>query len=202
MDFRVDLPNIADADIPCVVPRGTVAINSVEEINQEVQESSSITIDDLDLGFSLDQRNDVQSAISSFGRRLFGTPEIINDRGIPVFRQIQRQSHQYVWERKEDPTAHGVYRRTIAVSRTGVGETFAAFTTKLPHLGERRLEYFLPLGDFHEEVSFMGIKSSISNEAYFVGEIRLKVIHGDENAPMTFDSSNRNPGWHVVGNYT
>ena len=202
MDLRVDLPDFEDADTPFQVPRGTVTINSVEEINQEVQDSSSITIDDLDLGFSLDQRNDVQSAVSSFGRRLFGNPEIIKDRGIPVFRQFQRQSHQYVWERKEDPTAFGIYRRTFTISRSGVGETFAEFTTKLPHLGEWRLEYFLPSGDFHEEVSLMGIKSSISNDAYFVGKIRLNVSHGDVTTPMTLDSSNRNPGWHVVGDYT
>lgn len=202
MDLRVELPYFEHANTPFHVHRNDATINSVDQINQEVQESSSITIDDLDLGFSLDQRNDVQSAISSFGRRLFGTPEIIKDRGVPVFRQFQRQSHQYVWERKEDPTAFGVYRRTFTISRSGMGETFAEFTTKLPHLGEWRLEYFLPSGDFHEEVSFMGIKSSISNDAYFVGKIRLNLSHGDVTTPMTFDSSNRNPGWHVVGDYT
>ena len=201
MDLRVDLPHFEHAGMPFEVHRNDATISSIEEINQKVQEITSITVDDLDLGFKVDQRSDFPSVISSLGRRFFGTQEIIKDRGIPVFSQIQRQSHQYVWERKGDPTAFGLYRRTFTVSRTGVGETFAEFTTELPHLGEWRLEYFLPLGDFHEEIRFGGIESSISNNAYFVGEIQLNVSHGDVTTPMTFDFSNLIPGWHVLGDH-
>lgn len=201
MDLRVDLPDFEDSDTPFEVPRGTVAINSIEEIDPKVQQSTTITIDDLDLGFKVNESNDIRSAISNLGRRFFGTQEVILDKGIPVFRQIQRQSHSHVWERKVDTTAHGVYRRTFAISTTGVGETFADFATELPHLGEWRLEYFLPKGDFQEDIKYMGIKSS-SSMAYFVGEFRVNVQNGSVTSTETIDAIKLNSGWHVVGDYT
>ena len=104
MDLRVELPDFEDSNTPTHVHPNDASINSIEEISQEIQTETSITIDDLDLGFKVDGRGDLQTAISSLGRRLFGTPEIIMDKGIPVFHLIQRQSHNDAWERKVDPT--------------------------------------------------------------------------------------------------
>ena len=201
MDLRVELPDFEDSNTPTHVHPYDASINSIEEISQEIQTETSITIDDLDLGFKVDGRGDLQTAISSLGRRLFGTPEIIMDKGIPVFHLIQRQSHNDAWERKVDPKAFGMYRRTFVVSRTGVGQTFAKFTTELPHTGDWRLEYFLPKGQFDNKITYMGMRHSVSLP-YFVGKVRLNVRNNSASTTTTFDASNLNSGWHAVGDYS
>ena len=201
MDLRLELPDFEDSNTPMDVHRSDARIHTINEINQEVVVETSIVIDDLDPGFKIKGMDNYLGGISNIGRRLFGTPDVIMDQGLPVFHLVNPQSLGNSWERKEDPTAFGIYRRTFSISRSGAGVTFAEFTTEVPYTGDWRLEYYLPLGNFHEDVVYMGIRSSRSFP-YFAGKVLAKVRNGTRTTTNTLDLRNQKPGWYSLGDYS
>ena len=203
MNLRVDLPISEELQRLDFVRGEAPFIKSIEEIVRLQSESSSITIDDLDPGFSIvdDSRTTASdSAFLRFIQRLIDIREVRMDHGLPMFQMSTHWEFGRVWLRKTDPTAFGKYRRTFALTTRGGEQSFAKFSTELPTLGEWQLEYFLPEGFFYEEFRYQGGVSS-SSTSLFPGTTHLDIRSSSKVTSRTLDAPNLAPGWHTIGTF-
>ena len=176
-------------------------IKSIEEVNHSTTEYFSITIDDLDPGFSiLDFRSPaLLDRFGGFLRDFLGKEEIPLDNGLPKY-QVSNRPSELTWYRWTDPTAFGVYRRTFAIAPAGDGLVKAQFSTTLPNQGEWELEYFLPKGHFGEEtVHARG--SGYRWSAHALAPIHIEVQIGSALTTHNLDAPNGVSSWKSVGKF-
>ena len=206
MDFRLDLPLSAEMQGREYVQGEAPFIKSIEASDQKLDPNSSITVDDLDLGFSIMDRRVISpffKTFNQFARKLVGESAVPLDQGLPNY-QISYRPKTKIWSRWTDPTAFGIYRRTFAMSEAGDGLAVAKFSATLPSVGEWKLEYHLPKGYFFEAVDFsptavVGAYSMTS--PHTVGTFHLNIENGSATYAKTLDAPNLNPGWQVIGNF-
>ncbi len=176
-------------------------IKSITEIDQLPGASNtSITIDDLDPGFSIVELGRTSSStnvFSQFFRRLFGTKDVPMDQGLPKYSLFD-YSEQIGWHRTTDPSAFGRYRHTFVIARQGNGLAFAKFHTTLPTSGKWELEYHLPNSTLFEEVSAFGSGGS-QTVGLFVGRVYFEIRRGSTTTSKTLDVPNLTSGWHSIG---
>ena len=201
MDLRVDLPESEQLRELEYVPDDSPTIKSITAIDQVKNTSeNSITIDDLDPGFSvveLGGKSTSNSVFTRFFRNLFGQEEVPMDHGLPKYSMFDHSTHKG-WYRWTDPTAFGVYRRTLTFAERGDGLAFAKFTASLPEAGPWTLEYYLPKGHFHEVIEFGGGSRS-SGRRRVLGTVQLEVQNGLTATNHTLDAANLTPGWQTIG---
>ena len=203
MNIRVDLP-ISEELKELDYVRGEVPfIKYIDEIVRPQSENSSITIDDLDPGFSVIDDSGttaINSALLRFIQRMFDLRDVPKDHGLPVFQLSNHWQFDRIWLRKTDPTAFGKYRRTFALVTQGVEHAFAKFSTELPKLGAWQLEYFLPKGFFYEEFRY---RNSVSGWSSWLvpGTTHLDIHIGSKVTSRTLDAPNLDPGWHSIGTF-
>ena len=203
MNLRVDLPTSAELQELEYIRDELPAITLIEEREGLEQGDSSITIDDLDLGFSIvDHRSksELDNAFVQFIQRLFSPSEIQMDHGLPAYQLLGSHWQGAEWLRTTDPTAFGRYRRTFVLSKGGEGLAFAKFSTSLPSVGEWQLEYFLPEGFFYEERQYRGSRS-ISSTSIQRGTVNLEIKNGSTSLSRSLDVSNLESGWQVIGDF-
>lgn len=184
------------------VNRWNVSIKSIDEIELPQVSSSSITVDDLDPGFSAVQQQStsiVDSQLVDFFRGLLGKTEISLDEGLPIYR-LSSRSNTKTWHRWTDPTAFGDYRRTFALSEAGDGSAVVKFNSKLPTVGMWRLEFFLPEGHF-VETSVQRRGHGATFQSHSVGPINLEIHTDSAVIDHTFDAPNARSGWNTIGSY-
>ena len=201
MNLRVDLPISDELKELEFVRLQTPIIKSIEEREPPVSDTFSITIDDLDPGFSIvDNRGNstFNKAFLQSIQRMFDLPEFQMDHGLPVYDwRIEDFAQDGVWSRKTDPTAFGKYRRTFTLSSRGNGLAFAQFSAELPKLGEWRLEYYVPEGFFHERMTFRNSQFQ-SSTGFRTGTAYLEIRNGSTESPHSIDLPNLTPGWHEI----
>lgn len=201
MDLRVDLPESEQLRELEFIHDDSPTIQSITEIDQVGNTSeNSITIDDLDLGFSvveLGGKSTSNSVFTRFFRNLFGQEEVPMDHGLPKYSMFDHSTHKG-WYRWTDPTAFGVYRRTLTFAERGDGSAFAKFTASLPEAGPWTLEYYLPKGHFHEVLEFGGGSRS-SGRGRVLGTVQLEVHNGLTATNHTLDAANLTSGWQTIG---
>ena len=202
MNLRVDLPLSEELQALEYVRGEAPFIKSIEEREPQGSDSFSITIDDLDPGFSIvDQRrkSTLNSALVQSIQRIFDLPEFRMDHGLPAYDwRLEEFRQDGVWLRKTDLTAFGKYRRTFTLSSGGNGLAFAQFSTALPKLGEWQLEYHIPEGFFHELNTYRGSTSSTS-WGIGRGTTNLEMRNGSTASAHSVDLPNLAPGWHTIG---
>lgn len=203
MNLRLDLPVSDQLQAEALVGGDKPYIKSITKLDPSKSvDDSSITIDDLDPGFSIvgpGGTSTPKNLFSQFFRKLFGTMVVPMDQGIPKY-SLFNFYEQTGWHRWTDPTAYGRYRRTFAIVRLGTGNAFAKFHTTLPAAGKWELEYFLPKGHFDEEVSALGSSSS-QTMGIRIGTFHLEIRNGSTTTSKTLDAPNLTPGWHSIGTF-
>lgn len=203
MDLRVDLPESEQLRELEYIHDDSPTIKSITAINQVGNTSeNSITIDDLDPGFSvveLGGKSTSNSVFTRFFRNLFGQEEVPMDHGLPKYSMFDHSTRKG-WYRWTDPTAFGVYRRTLTFAERGDGLAFAKFTASLPEAGPWTLEYYLPKGHFHEVIEFGGGSRS-SGRTREVGTVQIEVHNGSTATNHRLDAANSTPGWQTIGTF-
>ena len=204
MNIRLDLPQVSQTQDFVYVSGDQPVVTSIEEVEPAQLRSATITVDDLDAGFSTVRlRNTSVFGSSSFNqlvRQFMGDEVVPLDNGLPIFQLSYPQPR--VWARVSDLTAFGSYRRTIAISELGEGLTVAKFTATLPKTGDWKLEFFLPKGHVHEEV--ITRNNTMSQTMYlnvYLGAIDLEIKNGSNTLSQTLDTPNLDSGWITVGTY-
>lgn len=203
MNIRLDLPPVNQTQDFEINPNDQPFIKSIEEVLPTQSSTSSITVDDLASGFSivrLRNRSVFTGIFGNLARRFMGTEEAPLDNGLPIFQLSFPQPKK--WFRVSDLTAYGSYRRTIAISESGEGQTAAKFTANLPNIGEWKLEFFLPKGHVHEEI--VNRHNTMSQTMYlnvYLGTIYLEINNGSETIAKTLDAPNLDAGWISVGTF-
>lgn len=203
MNLRVDMPESDQLREQEFIPDIEPLIKSITVIEQiEDTTNRSITVDDLDPGFSiveLDGTSDRNNLFSDFFRRFLGSEEVLMDQGLPKYTMFERWRFQG-WSRWTDPTAFGTYRRTFAIADRGEGLSFAKFSAKLPSTGKWELEYYLPKGHFNEEYQFVRTGGS-SGSSIHDGPLYIEIQNGSKETNHTVDVPNLPPGWHSIGTF-
>lgn len=203
MNLRLDLPESDQFQEEELMDDDKPYIKSITKVDASTSvNDNSITIDDLDPGFSIVELGGTSipnNLFSQFFHKLLGTTEVPLDYGLPKY-SLFNFFEQTGWHRWTDPTAYGTYRRTFAIVRLGTGNTFAKFHTTLPNPGKWELEYYLPKGHFSEEVSALG--SSISqNIGMRIGTFHLEIRNGTTTTSTTLDAPNLTSGWQSIGTF-
>ena len=201
--LRLDLPETEAMRGQELISGDLPYIKSITAVDQETGTlNKSITIDDLDTGFSVvepDRSLIPKNLFTQFVRNLLGEMEVPLDQGLPKYSLFDDwRIRSAGWYRWTDPTAIGSYRRTFTIAVRGDGRAFAKFNTTLPESGRWQLEYHLPEGHFEEEVGFGGSSSVIRSYAT-VGSFDLEVRYGLTASTHTLDALNLAPGWHSIG---
>ena len=203
MNLRVDLPQSEQLREQEFFPDNNPSIKSITEIDQEKETlTTSITIDDLDPGFSVvefGRASTPNNVFTQFVRKLLGDVEVPMDQGLPKYTMFN-SSRSKGWCRWTDPTAFGIYRRTFTLAVQGDGLAFAKFTATLPKVGRWKLEYYLPKGHFYEESEIAGGTRSVSSQAA-VGTFYLEVHNGSTATNQTLDAPRLTPSWQTIGNF-
>ena len=203
MNLRLDLPESDQLQAEALVGGDKPYIKSITKLDSSKGvNDSSITIDDLDPGFSIVELGGTSTPnklFSQFFHKLLGATEVPMDHGLPKY-SLFNFYEQTGWHRWTDPTAYGTYRRTFAIVRLGTGNAFAKFHTTLPTAGKWELEYYLPKGYFEEEVGALGSSSS-KTMGIRIGTFHLEIRNGSKTTSKTLDAPNLTPGWHSMGTF-
>ncbi|MXZ44126.1 MAG: ABC transporter permease subunit [Gammaproteobacteria bacterium] len=201
VNLRLDLPESDHFRAQALVSDDKPFIKSITEIDHLPEDlNTSITIDDLDPGFSIVElgRTSVSTNVfSKFFRRLVGTEEVPMDQGLPQYSLFDYPS-QTGWHRRTDPSAYGRYRHTFAIVDRGDGRALAKFHAKLPSAGKWLLEYHLPKTRFYEEIDALGSGGS-KTVGVRVGTFYLEVRNGSTTTSKTLDAPSLTPGWQSIG---
>ena len=145
-----------------------------------------IVIDDLDPGFSVedragDTRRRIGTAIIEPGRQR----EL--DQGLPVASQRAGE-----WSRATLATGWGKYRHTVAGSIPGDGSAVAIFAADLPEPGRWRLEYHVP--DRHG----LGLWGPSYGA---LGTLGMTVIADGQEVEIAYDGASTDIGWNEIDEF-
>ncbi len=160
-------------------------IEGIKEIPWEIPSASSIVIDDLDDGFSVEQEDQENRG---FRLRSLINPEVEKDQGllrIPLNSLTRGARIPEEWSRMSNAMTWGKYRHTTALIRPGEGNKKALFSSSIPNSGAWDLEFYLPM------------KSSFPGKSWGTFYFNVKDSNGDQYN-LKFDSKAGNEGWNLV----
>ena len=183
-------------------------IHAITEVKSDATSESngfqegSIIVDDLDAGFSVLKNQNRLPTVIDWTKMFLGSREPELDGGLPVYEVIPIFPSEGKWERKTDPTAHGKYRRTFAISRakTAHRQVFVKFSAELPITGTWQLDYFYPEGYFIDFFDHQGIKR-LSRFDQRLGPIDLVIESENQSIAERFNPRASEFGWLTVGSY-
>ena len=176
----------------------------VEPINWQPSENepNTVVVDDLDLGFSIVRRANLEQVQPIYPRIVDATlPTTLSHKQyyLPEFPDDYRVSE---WHRVKDSRAFGRYRPTYVRVRNGRGNTSARFDAELPKLGTWRLEYHVEKSDFPENFARGWYDITIVTERYYpAGDIAITVKNGIDQTRTEFGFTAAEKGWQLVGDY-
>lgn len=206
--FRVHLPRYDDESIETGSEEPFLSF-----IEWVPPESSTVIVDDLDPGFSIQGQNTTQSrGFSNPFTVVLPITEEDLDLGLPVYEHGLPPPAQ--WTRKYHAKSYGHYRRTHAVVEEGKQATSARFVATIPHDGEWKLDYFVPeiaflmLRPDDTIVAVRGVRSPIHYRAMGLSvpdepEERyvLAIKDGDTEWSEEFDITQAIVGWNDIGTF-
>jgi ABC-type transport system involved in multi-copper enzyme maturation permease subunit len=164
------------------ISRNIEPIEGVVELPYTMPREKSITIDDLDPGFSITEvLTDNGTRISAKKQKYKTT-----DQGLPIGVDYRFPP---VWSRLEKPESYGKYRHTLTAVRAGKGEQKAVFTAPMKKAGQCDLKLYIP-----EKSRVYPMKKW--------GTYNLVIKKGNgEKQEVTFDSKAVQQGWNLVGRF-
>ena len=144
-----------------------------------------IVVDDLDPGFSVEERADgirrrIGAALVDLGRQRD------YDQGLPVTTQRAGE-----WSRATIATGWGKYRHTVAGSIPGDGSAVAIFAAELPEPGRWRLEYHVP----NPGLGLWGRSYGA------LGTLAMTLIADGREGEIAFDGASADIGWNEIGEF-
>lgn len=143
-----------------------------------------IVIDDLDSGFTVEDRADDTrrrlGALVDLGRQRE------YDQGLPVATKRAGE-----WSRATIATGWGKYRHTVAGSIPGDGSAVAIFAAELPEPGRWRLEYHVPNPRLGLYFPYYGA----------LGTLAMTVIADGREVEIAYDGASADIGWNEVGKF-
>ena len=145
-----------------------------------------IVVDDLDTGFSVEDRAD------DTGRRIGATLVGLGrqreyDQGLPVATQRAGE-----WSRATMATAWGKYRHTVAGSIPGDGSAVAIFAAELPQPGRWQLEYHVPE---RHGLTLWGPSYGA------LGTLAMTVVADGREVEFAYDGATADIGWNEVDEF-
>ena len=148
--------------------------------------SEGIVIDDLDAGFSVEDRADdtgrrIVAALIGLGRQRE------YDQGLPVATQRAGE-----WSRATIATGWGKYRHTVAGSIPGDGSAVAIFAAELPEPGRWRLDYHVP--DRHGLALWGPWYGAL-------GTLAMTVVADDLEVEIAYDGTSAEVGWNKIDEF-
>ena len=184
--IEVMVPDFVEDDLP-----ESETLPFVADVDWNPSNTASITIDDLDSGFS------IVTLGSNKGRE-----------GRLPLRTILRPGE---WHRQYHSQSYGHYRRTHTRVWQGDGTSAALFKSSLPHVGSWNLEFFVSgslkeQNDMGTETAF-GISVKVrdinrqANPNAPEEHYRLEISDGIKEQKAEFDIANAEVGWNKVGTF-
>ncbi|HKQ60915.1 MAG TPA: hypothetical protein VJS92_06470 [Candidatus Polarisedimenticolaceae bacterium] len=129
--FNVPLPTVDEEKLV-----ETVAWTGSREAAWVPYREEAIVVDDLDSGFSVEEKGGRGAA-----QRAGASSSVETDDGLPV---ADFGRAPYRWSRRANASAFGKYRHTFALVRSGRGDRRAIFRATLPRSGNWEVEYHVP----------------------------------------------------------
>ena len=144
-----------------------------------------IVVDDLDPGFSVEERADgirrrIGAALVDLGRQRE------YDQGLPV---ATRRAGE--WSRATIATGWGKYRHTVAGSIPGDGSAVAIFAAELPEPGRWRLEYHVP----NPGLGLWGRSYGA------LGTLAMTLIADGREVEIAYDGASADIGWNEIDEF-
>jgi hypothetical protein len=159
--------------------RNEEPFEGIRETDWRPADAATIVVDDLDPGFSVEESGE------RGGFRLSGSASNVEmDQGIPAHVIGRRPAE---WSRMTLPSAYGKYRHTLALVRSGDGDTFAVFEAELPSAGSWTLEYHVPSGR--------------GGRRGRTGTVNLTVEGSAGTHGASLDTSGSESGWNLVDSW-
>lgn len=183
---EVMVPDFVEDDLP-----ESETLPFMADVDWNPSNTTSITIDDLDSGFSI-------VTLGSNKRR----------EGKLPLRTIPRPGE---WHRQYHSQSYGQYRRTHTRVWQGDGTSAALFRSSLPYVGSWNLDFFVS-GSLKEQ-NDMGIETAfgfsvkvreINRQANPIApeeHYRLEISDGIREWTAKFDIANTDVGWNKVGTF-
>ncbi len=165
-------------------------------------EGKDIVVDDLDPGFTVETDEAENGVRLAGGLATFftGVPDM--DQGLPEASGFT--GSPAVWSRREESSSWGKYRHTIALIRSGAGNTRGVFTANLPGSGRWRLAYHLPILSSSTTNSSPGPGIQINAQVGLEGSLGtydLTVTGGGKERSVEFDGAAAETGWNPLGEF-
>ena len=148
-----------------------------------------IVVDDLDPGFTVEQRSGQRDVPDRSGQAFGGSDRDL-DQGLPLDSTMPGE-----WYRVTYPTSWGRYRHTVAGAPAGDGSQVALFAANLPVPGRWRLDFYLP-DPRPPRWGFQGSRSYAT-----LGTFDMKLLADGETTPLPFDGAVARTGWNQIGEF-
>ena len=151
-----------------------------------------IIVDDLDIGFEVEQRSIRTTRPSRAGPiAWFRIPRLDGelDRGIPVRGDylFEYRAPAGEWNRIAESQAWGKFRRTAAFNYVRQTNRTATFTTELPDAAVWQLDYHVPV--------------SLNRDGHKGLKYHLEISDQTGSQDVEFDVYNLELGWNSVGEF-
>jgi len=146
-----------------------------------------IVIDDLDPGFSVEDR-DRRTRIGAGSATRIGGWQREFDRGLPTNSRRPGE-----WVRATIPFGWGRYRHTIVGAIAGDGPAVAVFAANLTRPGRWRLDYFVP--DPGTALNF-GLPMYRA-----LGAVEMKLLVDGRETAIVFDGAAAETGWNTIDEF-
>ncbi len=206
----VRVPQITDLDFSDESALPQIGQNSwIPEV------TGSITVDDLDDGFSIINQEETSSPTTPWYMAFIPIPSLsVQDRGLPL-----SSFSSGIWSREHRPfQSFGRYRHTIATTWSGNGDKSASFSAVLPKSSQWALDYYIPdlvdptsvtvplrlvewearqRGEFSQRLD-----EEAEGARSWLGSIQLTIETPSQSVEELVPARELSPGWYRVGSYS
>lgn len=194
-------------------PQASESLPFMTVVDWPPPEDQSITIDDLDSGFSVS--SDVESitlkirganrqSVADYWRTLHyfsAFSQVEYDQGLPT-RQSLSLLYESQFIRSTRYEAWGRYRHTTAIAPARAIGQMAHFRARLPQKGKWQLEYHYPVFDLVSRIGGLNIsEGTLLVQGQPHENFLMKVTANNTTIPIEIDMSNLVQGWNEIGSY-
>ena len=169
-------------DVGTIPTRNEEPFDGVRASERSRVVDDRIIVDDLDMGFTVDEGEQRNDDLRLAGRGAAAADTL--DAGLPV---AIGNGPPRRWSRRPAENSFGHYRHTVTYIGGGEGENSGALTTTLPSAGQWELELHIPWLAFLPEDAR--------------GTWNLEIVSADGREAVSFDATEGVVGWNLIGGY-
>ena len=212
--LRVDFPAISN-DQPIRADK----LPPATPVDWVPYDLDGVIVDDLDASFSIAFENPEAEVVEipKFIQFFLGSPSIELDNGLPRLQTDEWGYRQQTdpmdsalwyegkgWFRENIPSSFGMYRRTVASSRSGTKNGKPTFEAKLPEAGPWTLAYHLPpIYTQHRDhvMRMVGPGRYVSGNRVLLGKHQISIHSADEKFEVELNAEETSAGWVELGSF-